>query len=866
MKKRFKIVLSCLFAFIIVTCCMLSTNVKASGETVYGGNTDWSYTIENGYAIIRNYNGNSQDVKIPSEVNGYIVKALEARILPYSTHVLSVTIPSTVEEISPIAFETGTDSNHFALYGSLQNIYVDEGNPYFSSIDGILYDKDKIKLVRAPEGRNFGKYTIPSNVVEIDKYAFAKCSGLTELVISASVKKLGDYAFFDCNNLVSVNIEDGLVSMGSLALADCSTLKRIDLPRTLMHLDVNFPFIDNNELEQINVNRNNPFFTSIDGVLFNKRMTELLLYPSNKQGTSYTVPSTVEKITYFEKNINISSIVLPNGLKEIRHMDWLESLTYLTLPETLEKLGEFALAYNKNLKEITIPASVNFIGEFALYNCDSLGTVTILNKNCVILESKDVITATAKIKGYIDSTAYDYAYAYGRIFVDIETNQEIQMIKKTTDLLNFLPKDKKYFAEPAYGSMYVTNEDGVINRYIPNIIHESNIQRKEYVELKNFTDNLVKDCSTDMEKVKAISNWVYNNIEYSLGSMSGNSIESVYSIFEHKYGNCMCFSQLTNYMLYLEGIPAILLLATGHECGAALVDNEWILVDSNAGRVGRQYLDDYDVEEVIWADGVLTYNIRNLKGIKVASIGYSEKNEKEVEEITIPYFVSDLYSGLFSSTADDLIVHGTRGGNVEKAVKKEFQDIRYNGTIFTATHKIEVSIKKKSYVYNGKKKKPSVIVKVGSKVLKKGKDYKLVYKNNQKVGIASVVISGTGKHIGKYIGKVTKKFKIVPRGTSLSKAIVNTNGFTLSWKKQAKSTDGYQLQYSTSKKFTKKTTVTRVIKRLSKTKLDVKKCRTKKKYYIRIRTYKIVKGKKYYSSWSRVGMITTKNNVIRWFF
>ncbi len=167
---------------------------------------------------------------------------------------------------------------------------------------------------------------------------------------------------------------------------------------------------------------------------------------------------------------------------------------------------------------------------------------------------------------------------------------------------------------------------------------------------------------------------------------------------------------------------------------------------------------------------------------------------------------------------------------------------------------VKISLKKTSYVYDGKKKQPSVTVKVGSKKLKKGTDYKVTYKNNQKVGTASVIISGTGE----YTGKVTKQFKIVPKGTSVSKVIARSKGFTVSWKKQAKSTDGYQLQYSTSKKFTKKTTVIKTVKKSSKTKLDVKKCKAKKKYYIRVRTYKTVKGKKYYSGWSKVKEITTK--------
>ena len=114
---------------------------------------------------------------------------------------------------------------------------------------------------------------------------------------------------------------------------------------------------------------------------------------------------------------------------------------------------------------------------------------------------------------------------------------------------------------------------------------------------------------------------------------------------------------------------------------------------------------------------------------------------------------------------------------------------------------------------------------------------------------------------GNYSGTVQKAFTIEPKGTSISKVSGKSKGFTMKWKKQDKEITGYQIQYSTSSKFTKKTTGTllaskKVVSR-SATKL-----KAKKKYYIRIRTYHSVEvaGKKtsFYSSWSKVKSVTTK--------
>lgn len=98
----------------------------------------------------------------------------------------------------------------------------------------------------------------------------------------------------------------------------------------------------------------------------------------------------------------------------------------------------------------------------------------------------------------------------------------------------------------------------------------------------------------------------------------------------------------------------------------------------------------------------------------------------------------------------------------------------------------------------------------------------------------------------------------IPKKTSISgKLTAKSKGFTVKWKKQ-KSVTGYQIQYSTNKKFTKKTSRIKVLKKASTTKLTVKKLKANKKYYVRVRTYLVVNGKKYYSSWSKVKTVRTK--------
>lgn len=166
-----------------------------------------------------------------------------------------------------------------------------------------------------------------------------------------------------------------------------------------------------------------------------------------------------------------------------------------------------------------------------------------------------------------------------------------------------------------------------------------------------------------------------------------------------------------------------------------------------------------------------------------------------------------------------------------------------------------VKLKKDAFVYNGKNPDISVIVMDSKgKKLKKNTDYKVkLASSRKKVGSYKVTVTFTGK----YKGEKVLTFEVVPKGTSISKLTGSQKGFSVKWKKQTAQITGYEIQYSTSKKFTKKTTKTLSAKSKSTSK-KVQKLKSKKTYYVRIRTYKTVKGKKLYSAWSSVKSVKTK--------
>ena len=154
-------------------------------------------------------------------------------------------------------------------------------------------------------------------------------------------------------------------------------------------------------------------------------------------------------------------------------------------------------------------------------------------------------------------------------------------------------------------------------------------------------------------------------------------------------------------------------------------------------------------------------------------------------------------------------------------------------------------------VYTGKAITPAITVMDGSKKLTEGTDYTVEYGNNKNVGEATVTITGTGS----YKGTNSAAFTILPQKVSLSKLVPGAKALTVKWKKGS-GIDGYEIEYSLKKSFKSSKKIT--VKKAKTTEYEITKLKSKKTYYVRIRAFKKVKGKTYYSEWSKVLSKKTK--------
>lgn len=339
------------------------------------------------------------------------------------------------------------------------------------------------------------------------------------------------------------------------------------------------------------------------------------------------------------------------------------------------------------------------------------------------------------------------------------------------------------------------------------------------------------------EKMKFIYDYICENVSYDYDHVEDDEYLLQYT----------AYAALIQHSAVCQGY-AVLLYRLAEECGMDVCviggtggggPHAW-----NIMRIGDKY---YNLDST-WDAGQMTYSYF-LRG----------RNHFPDHEADSEYLVAAFQKKYPISTSD---YHRCKTHIIEKKISKAA--IKQDGyivsrctvcgdekskTVIAAPKTVLVS----DVTYNGKSQTPTVTVKdnQGNKISKS--QYKISYKNNKNVGKATVTIMFRGS---RYSGNLKKSFAINPKGCSISDLKAKVKGFTAKWKKQKTHTSGYQIQYATNRSFVAAHTTT-IVKNDIVTK-SISKLKAKKKYYVRVRTYKKVGSAKYYSVWSGVKTVTTK--------
>lgn len=266
---------------------------------------------------------------------------------------------------------------------------------------------------------------VPENITEIKRAAFAKCDFIESVTLPDSLLAIREYAFAYCDNLKAVNIPSSVSSIGSYAFADCKKLKELHIPRSVEYIelkafdgcgDITLYSYKNTAAEQYALKYNIPFIAMDEAELsagFEIVDGELVKYHGNDY--ELTVPDTVERIgdSAFMCNFAIRSVTIPDTVTHIGYRAFAActNLKEVNLPATLESIANMAFASCKALKSVQLPESIRSIGFCAFAYCSTLKTVTFRSQSVSIapcvFDNCNALTLCAK-KG---STAHEYAVA-----------------------------------------------------------------------------------------------------------------------------------------------------------------------------------------------------------------------------------------------------------------------------------------------------------------------------------------------------------------------------------------------------------------------------------------------------------------------
>lgn len=196
---------------------------------------------------------------------------------------------------------------------------------------GAMYDYDKYEAPWDVYQKDIKEVVIDEDVTSIGDFAFAHCSNLKGVEFSHTVERIGRQAFYRCKNLKSIFIPDSVTFIGRAPFGRCQKLASIE------------------------VEKNNSYYVSIDGVLFDHNVSTLLQYPDAKANESYPIPNTVTTIAaYAFASATKMKVIIPDSVKTIE---------------------EYAFQFCDDLTNVTIPDSVTSIGKGAFVNCSGLTSV-----------------------------------------------------------------------------------------------------------------------------------------------------------------------------------------------------------------------------------------------------------------------------------------------------------------------------------------------------------------------------------------------------------------------------------------------------------------------------------------------------------
>ena len=367
--------------------------IRKDGIVSYKEDSDFTYVFtddeflfeikDTQYKLIA-YAGDLDTVVFPNSINGksysiYQMKGVKNVILPngitaigseafFDSTLTSIVIPDSVTTIESLAFDGCRSLTSITIPNSVKTIcYMAFGYCGFTNIEipGSVTRIDEgafsgCNLVNIKVSKNNTIYHNDGNCI-IETASKTLILGCNNSIIptDGSVTSIGDDAFSDCFNLASITIPDSITSIGIGAFYRCIKLTSIKIPNSVTSIG-DHAFSDCHNLTSIDVAKDNQYFCSYNGILYDKPVTKMLYIPSRISG----------------------NITIPHGVTNIDDFAFQSRrITNVEMPSSIVSIGNGAFSYCHKLKSIVIPKSVISIGNLAFVSCSELESIIIENGN-----------------------------------------------------------------------------------------------------------------------------------------------------------------------------------------------------------------------------------------------------------------------------------------------------------------------------------------------------------------------------------------------------------------------------------------------------------------------------------------------------
>ncbi len=389
---------------------------------------------------ITDYKGKDKRVVIPETIEGYTVTAIGNSAFWNCITLREIIIPDSITSIGRSAFDSCKELESISIPNGVTVIPEWTFNDCMALRNVVIPDSvTSIKKSAFRGCRVLESISIPSNVTSIDTEAFSGCASLERISIPDGITVIYQSTFDGCTSLKEVSLPDSLTKIDFYAFEECISLESISIPRKVNSLSSD-SFSGCIGLKTVSVDENNEAFISVDGVLYSKDLSKLILYPSSRAGEAYSIPDSTLVIgedaftnckylksvkipvsiravvgyTNFSNCFALTDFIVEEGNEYYRDDDGVllrwnsiekypagrkgeyiipdyitdissgafvscKYLTDITLQENITGIGDMAFSGCSSLQNITIPDSVESLGYSAFEGCTSLENITLSN-------------------------------------------------------------------------------------------------------------------------------------------------------------------------------------------------------------------------------------------------------------------------------------------------------------------------------------------------------------------------------------------------------------------------------------------------------------------------------------------------------